>query len=185
MRPLETLLLRDLRTRLAPWARGRVLEIGIGTGANLPFYSPAARVTAIDESAEMLACAGRRAAALGRRVLLSQADTERLSFPTESFDTIVASLVLCSVLDQSRTLGELRRVLCRPDGYLLLLEHMRPDGFPLAWLADLLNIPWNALTKRCHLNRRTLREVSRAGFRVLHVETKFGGLFRLVVSRLA
>jgi ubiquinone/menaquinone biosynthesis C-methylase UbiE len=184
MMPLESLWLRALRTRLAPLARGRILEIGIGTGASLPFYSPAARLTAIDESVEMLAHAGRRAAALGRCVSLSQADTERLPFPAESFDTVVASLVLCSVVDQPRTLAELRRVLCEPDGRLVLLEHMRPDAFPLAWLADLLNTPWNALTKRCHLNRRTLREVSRAGFRVVHLETKIGGLLRLVVACL-
>ena len=180
---MERLWLQDLRARLAPWARGRVIEIGIGTGANLPFYAPGARLTAIDESAEMLGFAACRAAALGKRMSFSQGDTERLPFASNTFDTVVLSLVLCSVIDQSRALGELRRVLREPDGCLLLLEHMRPDPFPLALLADLVNIPWYRLNKRCHLNRRTLQAVNQAGFRIVCVERKLGGLFRLVAAR--
>ncbi len=183
MRPLERLWLRDLRKRLAPWARGRIVEIGIGTGANLPFYGPSARLTGVDESAEMLGFAANRAAALGKSMCLSQGDAERLPFAADSFDTVVASLVLCSVLDQSRALSELRRVLRKPDGCLLLLEHTRPDPFPLALLADLVNIPWYRFNKRCHLNRRTLLAVNRAGFRIVRVERKVGGLFRLVRAR--
>lgn len=178
---LERLWLRSLRAQLLPHVRGMVLEIGIGTGANLPFYPPSIRLTALDESAEMLAVATQRALALGRCVHFSQGNAERLAFPTGSFDTIVGSLVLCSVVDLERTLGELHRVLRTP-GRLLLLEHTRPRPGPLAWLVDLANGPWYAFNRRCHLNRNTQEAIIEAGFQVLYSEHRLGGLLRLIVA---
>jgi ubiquinone/menaquinone biosynthesis C-methylase UbiE len=183
MAPLERMALREMRTRLVPRAEGRVLEIGIGTGANLPFYSPAVHLAAVDESADMLRVAAQRALALERGVHLSQADVEHLAFPAGYFDMAVASLVLCSVLDQRRALSELRRVLRKPGGQLLLLEHMRPHVRPLAWLVDLANIPWYAFNGRCHLNRETQEALVEAGFRVETAESRLGGLVRLLVAR--
>lgn len=182
MRALERLLLRDMRAQLVPAAQGRILEIGIGTGANLPFYAPNASLTAVDESSQMLIFARRRAAALGRKVSLNQADVERLSFAADSFDTVVASLVFCSVHDISQALMEVRRVLRKGEGRFLLLEHMRPASPPLAWVTDLLNHPWYRLNRRCHLNRQTVQAVQGAGFRILRVEQRLGGLIRLVVA---
>jgi len=182
---LEWLWLRSLRARLLPHVRGRVLEIGIGTGANLPFYPPSVCLMALDESAEMLVVAGRRALALGRCVYFSQGDAERLAFPTGSFDTVVGSLVLCSVVNLGCALEELRRVLRAPGGRLLLLEHTRPRPGPLAWLADRANGPWYAFNGRCHLNRDTEGAVIEAGFQVLHVERRLGGLLRLMVAEAA
>jgi ubiquinone/menaquinone biosynthesis C-methylase UbiE len=112
-------------------------------------------------------------------VFLSQVDVEHLSFPSGYFDTIVVSLVLCSVVDLNRALMELRRVLHSPDGQLLLLEHMRPKARPLAWLADLANRPWFAFNGRCHLNRETQDALVDAGFAIRRVESKVGGLLRL------
>jgi len=183
MAPLERLGLARLRARLVPHARGRILEIGVGTGANLPYYLPSTCVTAIDESPDMLTVAARRAASLGNCVSLGQMDVEALAFPGSAFDTVIASLVFCSVVDQDRALGELRRVLSSPGGRLLLLEHMRPHARPLAWLADLLNIPWYAFNGRCHINRETQQSVARAGFELEQVESVWGGLVRLVVAR--
>jgi ubiquinone/menaquinone biosynthesis C-methylase UbiE len=183
MAPLEKLWLRQMRARLVPHATGRVLEIGVGTGANLHFYAPSICVTAIDESSDMLAVAARRAAALNRCARLSRMDVEHLAFPSGYFDTAVASLVLCSVVDQHRALGELKRVLKKPGGQLLLLEHMRPQARPLAWLADLANGPWYALNGRCHLNRETQQAVVQAGFRVEQIESTAGGLLRLISGR--
>jgi ubiquinone/menaquinone biosynthesis C-methylase UbiE len=171
-----------MRTHLVPHARGKVLEIGIGTGANLPFYPPSVCLTAVDESADMLSIAARRASALNRCVHLSQMDVEQLSLPSNYFDTIITSLVLCSVVDQHRALGELRRVLCKPGGQLLLLEHMRPQVRPLAWLADLANFPWYAFNGRCHLNRETQQALVEVGFRVEQVDTKAGGLLRRIIA---
>lgn len=182
MAPLENLWLRRLRSQLLPHARGRVLEIGVGTGANLPFYPRSVCLTAVDESEDMLSVAARRIAALGNCTHLNQMDAEALAFPSGTFDTVVTSLVLCSVVDQSRALGEFWRVLCKPGGQLLLLEHMRPEVTPLAWLSDLLNVPWYAFNGRCHLNRKTQRAIVDSGFELDHVDSKLGGLFRLIVA---
>lgn len=184
MAPLEKLWLREMRSQLLPHARGRVLEIGVGTGANLPFYPLPACLTAIDESIDMLAVAARRAGALDRCVHLTQTDVEHLPFPSNHFDTVVASLVLCSVVDQDSALDELGRVLCNPGGQLLLLEHMRPHTRTLAWVADLANIPWYAFNGRCQLNRRTQERITQRGFVLDRVETRLGGLFRLLVARM-
>ncbi len=94
----------------------------------------------------------RRASALPRCVHLSQADVEHLAFPAGHFDTVIASLVLCSVVDQERALGEIWRVLRKPGGQLLLMEHMRPHNRPLAWLTDLAHGPWGAVNGRCHFS---------------------------------
>jgi ubiquinone/menaquinone biosynthesis C-methylase UbiE len=185
MAPLERLGLRAMRARLVPRARGRVLELGIGTGANLPFYGPAVRLMAIDESAEMLGFAVQRGAAWNGRLRLAQMDAEHLAFRNATFDSVVASLVLCSVVDPAHTLAEVRRVLRTPEGRLFLLEHMRPQVLPLGWLADLANGPWYAFNGRCHLNRRTQEMVIRAGFEIEQVESHLGGLVRLLVARRA
>ena len=185
MAPLEKLGLARLRARLVPHAKGRVLEIGVGTGANLPYYPASTCVTAIDESPDMLAVAAQRAEDLGACVSLGLMDVESLAFPAGHFDTAVASLVFCSVVDQARALAELRRVLDKPDGRILLLEHTRPQSRPLAWLADLLNIPWYAFNGRCNINRQTHQAVADAGFEVETVETVLGGLVRLIIARAA
>jgi ubiquinone/menaquinone biosynthesis C-methylase UbiE len=173
-----------MRAQLLPYATGRILEIGVGTGANFPFYPLSVNLTAVDESADMLAFAAQRAGDLERSVSLGQIDVEHLAFPSESFDTVVTSLVLCSVVDQGRTVRELRRVLRKPGGRLLMLEHMRPHVLPFAWLVDLANVPWYAFNGRCHLNRETQQAVTRDGFAVEYVESKLGGLFRLIVARV-
>ncbi len=182
---LERLWLRQLRARLLPEARGTTLEIGVGTGANFPFYPPSVHLTALDESAGMLAEAVRRASALNRHVAFSQGNAERLAFRSGSFDTVIGSLVLCSVVHLEAVLSELHRVLRRPGGRLLLLEHMRPWLRPLDRLADLLNGPWYALNGRCHLNRNTETAVAGAGFCILQVESRLGGLFRSIVAEVA
>jgi ubiquinone/menaquinone biosynthesis C-methylase UbiE len=183
MSPLERLWLKEMRSQLVPRALGATLEIGVGTGANLPFYQPSVCLSAIDESPDMLAVAARRAAALERNIGFAQANAEHLVFPSGHFDTVVASLVLCSVIDQASTLRELKRVLRNPGGHLLLLEHMRPHSRPLALLVDLLNVPWYGFNERCNLNRHTQQAVTSAGFELVRVESKMGGLFRLIVAR--
>lgn len=179
---LEKLWLKQMRARLLPYATGNVLEIGVGTGANLPFYPPTVCLVAVDESVDMLAVAARRARKLKRCICLSQGDAEHLAFPNGHFDTVVASLVLCSVVDQQRVIGELLRVLRSPGGRLLLLEHMRPQVRPLAWLVDLANIPWYARNGRCNLNRETQQAITKAGFQLERVESRLGGFFRLLVA---
>jgi len=182
MAPLESLWLRRMRGQLLSHAGSAVLEIGVGTGANLPFFSSVCSLTAVDESADMLSITARRADALGRSLNLSQINAEHLAFASGHFDTVIASLVLCSVVDPEVVLGELRRVLRKPGGQLLLLEHMRPNSRLLAWLVDRLNGPWCAMNGRCHLNRETQKAVVTAGFVIDRLETRLGGLLRLIVA---
>jgi ubiquinone/menaquinone biosynthesis C-methylase UbiE len=180
---LEHAWLRQMRRRLLPYARGRVLEVGIGTGANLPYYPPSAHVTGIDESPDMLVVSARRSAALSGLASLGQINVEHLAFASGSFDVVVGSLVFCSVVEPLRALVEIRRVLRNPGGRLLLLEHMRPSVRPLAWLIDLADLPWYAFNGRCHLNRQTQRTIVSAGFEIERMEERLGGFFRMIVAR--
>ena len=173
---LEVLLLRRLRRRMFPAVRGNVLELGVGTGVNLPLYVPPAQVTGCDASREMLAWAARR----GARVpaALVQADAQRLPFADGSFDVVAGSLVFCSVADPLRGLVEARRVL-RPGGRLMLLEHTRGGGLA-AWLTDLLQLAWRRWSRECQLNRETVQNVAAAGFEVRRVERHAFGIVRLI-----
>lgn len=179
---MERLGLASRRRRLLRRASGRVLEVGVGTGRNLEHYPAGTSLTAIDLSARMLDRARRRAHRLDRRVLLVRADVERLPFPDGAFDTVVATCLFCSVPDPVRGLAELRRVTREPDGRVLLLEHVRPDGAVLGLMADLLS----PLTRRLfgfNLNRRTERNVIASGLTL--VEVRREGIWREMVARAA
>jgi SAM-dependent methyltransferase len=147
-------------------ARGRVLEIGAGVGLNLAHYPAGLDALVVSEpSAGLLRRARRRASALGRPVQAVQALAERLPFDDESFETVVSTLVLCSVRDQHRALAEIRRVL-RPNGRLLFLEHVRADDARLARWQDRLERPWGLVAMGCHPNRPTLDRIRATGFDV-------------------
>lgn len=163
--PMERLGGERRRKRLLARARGRVLEVGLGTGLNLPLYPPGVRLTGLDLSARMLARAVPRATSM--KAALVRGDVERLPFPDRSFDTVVATCVFCSVADPVAGLRELARVV-RDDGQVLLLEHVRPTNPVLGLLADLAT----PLTRRLMgpaLNRRTEENAVAAGIRLLSV----------------
>ncbi|MFL5799233.1 MAG: class I SAM-dependent methyltransferase [Actinomycetota bacterium] len=105
-------------------ARGATLEVGVGTGLNIPLYGEEVEVTGLDLSSSMLAQARGRARSLNRTVTLVEGDAQSMPFPDERFDTVVFSLVLCTVPEVPRAVAEGKRVL-RPGGRLLLLEHVR------------------------------------------------------------
>ena len=140
------------REQTAGKARGDVLEIGGGTGANLPFYPSEARVTIIEPDCHMVKRLRRRADRLGRDVTIVQEVGERLPFEDASFDSVVTTLVLCMVRDHKKVVREARRVL-RPGGAFFFYEHVvspRPRG---RWWQNKLNPTWKLLTTGCNLNR--------------------------------
>lgn len=166
---------RDLWSCAGP---GRILELGVGTGKNIPYHPGGREIVAMDISGKMLARAHRRAERLGARVRLELGDVQELSYPDASFDVVVATFLFCSVPDPLLGLAEARRVL-QPGGQLLLLEHVLSRRPVLRRVMQCLDpIPfhvWGA-----HLDRDTGDNVRRAGF-VEVVETK---LFLDVVERI-
>jgi ubiquinone/menaquinone biosynthesis C-methylase UbiE len=160
-------------------ARGEVLEIAVGTGRNLPFYPEDVRLTGIELSPKMLDIAHRRARELGREADLRAGDAQDLPFPDASFDTVVATLALCTIPDDRRAVAEATRVL-RSGGRLLLLEHVRSPILPMRLLQRVLE-PLTLLLDHDHLLREPLRYVEDTGLVVERLErSKLG-----VVERLA
>ncbi|OYT70958.1 MAG: hypothetical protein CFK52_09590 [Chloracidobacterium sp. CP2_5A] len=168
MRPLERRIFAARRRRLIPLATGDVLEVGGGTGANLPFYRGVRSLTFTDPDPAMLRIAQSKPRPTDLPVTFRAAAAEALPFPDAGFDTVVVTLVLCSVASPARALAEIRRVL-RPGGALLALEHIRPPGL-LGYVADALTPLQKRLAAGCHLNRATRRAVAEAGF-VIERET--------------
>lgn len=163
--PGERLRFASWRSRLRDRIMGKqALEVGVGTGKNLPYYPQNVNVTAIDLSPRMLARARRRASVLGKDVELKEVDVQNLRFPDHAFDTVFATFVFCSVQVPVLGLQELRRV-CKPGGRLLLLEHMRPGNPRLGRLFDLLN-PLMVRMMGSHINRRTMENIRDAGWRI-------------------
>jgi ubiquinone/menaquinone biosynthesis C-methylase UbiE len=156
--------LAPLRRRVVPRARGRVLEIGSGTGLNFAHYpSSIEELVALDPEPDFGAHAARRARGRSFAVRFEQAAAERLPFADASFDSVVATFVLCCVHDPQAALAEIRRVL-RPGGALLYAEHVRSPGTVEARLQDLLTPAWRTLAGGCHLNRATPELLADAGF---------------------
>lgn len=171
MRPLESLLLKKWRARLLADAHGHVLEIGIGTGINLQHYpAGVTAVTGIDISGPMLARATPDLPACP--IDLHAMDAQQLSFPDQTFDTVVATLVFCSVPDPRQGLAEAGRV-CRPDGKLLFLEHVRPTHPLLAVAADCLTC-WTRAGGE-YFNRLFLPDLEAAGLVARRVWRGCGG----------
>jgi ubiquinone/menaquinone biosynthesis C-methylase UbiE len=141
-----------------------VLEVGVGTGKNMPYYPPDVSVTAIDFSPRMLARAETASLKKGINVELREMDVENLEFPDNSFDTVFATFVFCSVPDPVNGLMELKRV-CKPDGRLILLEHMRPEASIRGFLFDLIN-PFVVRVMGANINRRTMENIRTAGWKV-------------------
>lgn len=161
--------LRDHRRGLVADARGLVLDLGTGTGANLPHYPPQARVVAVEPNPHMLRRLRRARSRARARVHLVQARGEALPFPAGRFDLVVTTLVLCSVEDLDACLQEVRRVL-RPGGRLLFCEHVRASSSSWARVQDVLTPLWKRVAGGCHPNRDTLRALERAGFRIASCE---------------
>lgn len=173
---MERFGLARWRAWLVGGARGRVLEVGAGTGRNLKRYDGVELVIAIEPSSDSLRAARQRAG----HALLVRASAEALPFRAGAFDTVVSSLAFCSVPDASQGLAEVKRVLA-PTGTLRMLEHVRETARFAARVQDFIAPAWKRLTGGCHLNRDTEETVRRAGFALSEVRAS-GTMRRFVAT---
>lgn len=159
-------LATERRAALVPGASGAVLEVGVGSGLNLRFYSASVtRLVAVDPSESLLSMARKKAAGLAFPVELRCESAEQLSLDDRSIDTIVMTFTLCSIPEPLRALREMRRVL-KPGGRLLFAEHgLAPDAGVRRW-QERLNPVWSRLAGGCNLNRKIDALLAGSGFRV-------------------
>lgn len=163
-----------MRQKVVPLARGEVLEVGIGTGLNMPHYdrTRVTRITGLDPALELQPRARQRIEAAGLPVELVGLSAERIPRPDASFDTVVVTYSLCTIPDPLAALKEMRRVLA-PGGQLMFCEHGRaPDSSVARW-QDRLQPVWGPLAGGCHLNRDIPALLSSAGFDCPHLHTGY------------
>jgi ubiquinone/menaquinone biosynthesis C-methylase UbiE len=176
MYPLETGSLGSRRARLLPGASGTVLEVGAGTGVNLAYY-PCDGLTdlyVMDLSVSTRVYRRSEDGCLNPTIL--EGDVQHLPFEDEFFDTVVFTLVFCSVEDPERGLAEVHRVL-KSDGRIIFIEHVLPEGKPvLAGSLKAITPVWKHVSGNCHLDRDTLAAIRRAGFEVESLERFANGV---------
>ncbi len=177
------------RSRYSKWREmlwskvegSNILEIGAGTGKNFPYYPEDVKITAIDFSDKMLSRAREKAEKQDLKVHLQQMDAQHLEFEDNTFDTVVATFVFCSVPDPVQGFREIERV-CKLDGKVLLLEHVLSANRILARLMNLVN-PIVVRVMGPNINRRTAENVIRSGLRVEQVTDLAAGIFKLIEAR--
>jgi ubiquinone/menaquinone biosynthesis C-methylase UbiE len=162
-----------LRAAHVPAARGHVLEVGIGSGLNLPFYTrQVTKLYGIDPSRELLQMAKEKAAAVSFPVELFNQEAERIPLAAASVDTVVVTWSLCSIANPAAALGEMRRVL-KPSGTLVFIEHgLSTDARVGKWQNRLTPV-WRRFTGGCHLNRKMDDLVRDAGFTIDELRTEY------------
>ena len=165
--------LTRLRSEILPSATGRVLEVGLGSGLNLPFYgSDVKSVTGIDPSRRLLSIAGKEAEHVPFECNLVPGTADQLPYDDKRFDTVVTTWSLCSIANVEAALGEMRRVL-KPGGALLFIEHGRsPDHAVQAW-QNRLNGVWGICSGGCNLNRGIETLIQDAGFAIQGLDTGY------------
>ena len=160
----------ELREQYVPKAKGKVLEIGIGTGHNLPHYQEADSVTGLDPAPELTEKAAARAAESKAEVRILQASGEEIPAPTGEFDSIVCTWTLCSIPNVYRALDEMRRVL-KPAGRFHFIEHgLSPEAGIVHWQRALEPL-WKRIGGGCHLTRQPTLLLQGAGFKLLEIRT--------------
>ncbi|WP_022792457.1 class I SAM-dependent methyltransferase [Marinococcus halotolerans] len=174
MQPVEKQFLYALRQKHIPPLSGQVLEIGSGPGANFPYYRAATKVTAIEPNDRMrlLSLPAQLHAQVPIRTL--GASAERLPFEDNTFDSLVCTIVLCSVEDQIQVLQELKRV-CKPGAAAYFLEHVQMPQPGAARLQQSITPVWKHFCDGCHLDRPTRSHIERAGWSITRTDSYFQG----------
>lgn len=176
---LEGLIFRRLRKKLWSQVSGdHILEVGVGTGKNFGLYPTQGRITAIDFSPKMLAQAARKRERKQIKVDLDLLDVQQLCYADNSFDTVVATFVFCSVPKPRKGLKEIQRVL-KPGGQLLLLEHVLSSNKVMAGLMNWLN-PVVVRLAGANINRETVKSVQACGFRNIYIDPASSDMIKLI-----
>lgn len=161
------------RDRVVGAAEGRVLEVGVGSGMNLPFYRPGAQeILALEPAPKLLAMARRAPNAAGIPISFLEASAEAIPLDNRSIDTVITTWTLCTIPDAASALAEMRRVL-KPGGRLLFVEHgLAPDEGVRRWQNRITPL-WRRISGGCHVNRPIKTMVETAGFRIDRIETGY------------
>jgi ubiquinone/menaquinone biosynthesis C-methylase UbiE len=181
MGPLEKRSFKKIRINLLSKASGKVLELGSGTGINFPLYHSLESVTAIEPSAYMIERSLQKKQKSLIPIEIVHASAEKLPFPDNTFDTVIGTLVFCTIPNVEKAIEEMKRV-CKPEGRILLFEHVRMENSILAHLQDWLTPFWKKICDGCCLNRNTVQVLKENGLEILQLETYFKDLF--VVAEL-
>lgn len=178
--PMEIFLARDWRELIWSKVEGdNVLEVGVGTGKNIPYYPEESKVTAIDISEKMLGRARKKTESADGKVELLRMDAQKMDFEDDLFETTVATFVFCSVPDPVQGLREINRVT-KPGGQVLLLEHMRPETELPGRLFDVLN-PIVVRLLGFNINRRTIENIEKSGLEIEGIKKLAGrGIVKLI-----
>jgi len=170
------------RRKVGETVRGRVLDVGFGTGLSVAEYPADVDVVGIDVSAGMLAIGRQFARDTGHQVEVEVMDAERMGFDDHVFDSVAFNLCLCTIPDPEAAIREALRVV-KPGGPMVFLEHVRSNLLPVALVQEAINpvmVAWQA----DHFNRRTAEMVKRCGVEVLSIDHWFLGVFNLIVGRV-
>jgi ubiquinone/menaquinone biosynthesis C-methylase UbiE len=162
--------LAPYRNRVVSNARGRVLEVGIGSGLNLPFYgNTVAEIIGLEPSPKLVEMANKAARQTPIPLRLIEGTAEAIPIEDDSVDAVVTTWTMCNILEVQKAVQEMRRVL-KPGGRLLFVEHGRASEPRVRWWQDHLTPAWRRLSGGCHLNRAIDELIERAGFRVERLE---------------
>ncbi|MDU5722716.1 MAG: methyltransferase domain-containing protein [Clostridium butyricum] len=177
--PMEMMALREWRIDLMKGLEGNILEIGVGTGKNIEYYPDDISITAIDFSEGMLQKAREKAEKYNKNVTLIQMDAQDMKFPDNTFDTIFTTCVYCSVPDPVKWLKEMRRV-CKPNGKIIMIEHVRSEMWLLGAVMDILN-PIVVTTYGANINRKTVENIYKSGFTDVNSNNLYGDIVKKIV----
>ncbi|MEH7302919.1 MULTISPECIES: class I SAM-dependent methyltransferase [Neobacillus] len=176
MNPLEKKKFKRIRNELISKAEGYVLEIGAGTGINFPLYKGVEKVTAIEPSPHMIERSLSKMKQTVIPIEMVQASAEELPFEDNTFDTVVATLVFCTIPNPEKALLEIQRV-CKPEGSILLFEHVKMKSQFLGALQEWLTPAWKKVCDGCCLNRNTMDLFQAHGVFINSIETYYSDLF--------
>ncbi|WP_442600204.1 class I SAM-dependent methyltransferase [Neobacillus sp. D3-1R] len=182
MNPLEKNKFLEIRKKLLSKAKGKVLEIGAGTGINFPLYKQADSVIAIEPNPYMIKQSSAKMKLATIPIEVIQTGAEHLPFQDHHFDSIVATLVFCTIPDGEKAIKEIQRV-CKPGGNILLFEHVIMENHLLASMQNLFTPAWKKVAGGCCLNKDTVKLLRDHQIEILNIEKYFNGMFLSIEAK--